>query len=840
MSASAIGWIITIVFVAILVIGFFIGFWRGLRKSTANLVFSVIGIIVAFFVTPVITNAILGIQIDNNGTQTPLNQIILEALMSDETISSIIARNPNMETFIEALPAAIANVVVFILVTCAVELVIYIIYRIVASFTFKTPEGKSKHRLWGGAVGVVKTFLLTIFAFMPLAGLIGLYGTVKENDEALITNTEVAQSSILDYVPAEVDEIITGVENSALIKICGIFGLDNATFDYYTQIQVEDNTIYIREEIENVYPIANMAYQLMGSNESLDFSYIDYEKLETYVNGFVEGGLFKGIVVDFLNDVIQNYQEYPFIAESAVSSTVQEVLLPIQTKLQEYSENHDMLEQYFVHDVKYLFQAVKTVAESGLLDQIMAMPSDSSISNYLEVLTSDGNIENTETALSGVLDVNLVRDAISPLTEILLRNLSTEFETINVDTSTWGEQDWDSLSTSVVNVVKDYFDLSEKVDILDVAENPTILITDDTINIEEITIALGNLIDEARAIKLFQNADGESVVDNFLDDFNLSLPSSVVYNVAGQPVEIKNYSDLFEFITPALVEIKENGLYDILNNSQTPSALMSELALLISQEGNENLLSEIILPLSQVEPTNTFVVEAMLQSIQNNIVDFTNLANYQDWKNDLGYISSLLVTLNTLTLNDVTYLELAVNGDIESIINNLNSDNLQSVVKPVLYAKSTTGLRDEIFTIITDVVGGLTESQGTINMEGVTLVENNSEDQADEICDILASFLELNKTYSEGMGLRDIDKSLLGTLLTSMQLNAYRQVRLEKQEVGAFKAIYDDVLGAINTEYQDVIALSSELQQMLSEENYPYINFTDLFNKIEELEAMYN
>lgn len=840
MSASAIGWIVSIIFVIILVIGFFVGFWRGLKRSTANLVFSVIGIIVAFFVTPVITNAIMGIQIDNNGKQVSLSQAIIEALKEDETISAIITRNPNMESFIEALPAALANVVVFLLVTCVIELLTYIVYRIIACFTFKTQEGESKHRWWGAGVGLVKTFLLTIFAFMPLAGLVGVYGTAKNSNEMFVTNSEVTASSLLDEVPPEVDEILTGLENNALIKICGIFGLDNATFDYYSQVKVDSNTIYLRKELKNLYPIANMTYQIVKTDEYITFNDVDYDKLEKYVNNFTEGGLFKGIIVDLANDIIQNYQEYPFISKSENLSQIQEILAPIQTKLQEYSQNHDMLEQYFTHDVKYIFQTVKTAAQNGIIDEIMSMPQTTTLEHVIDTLTNDKNIVATETTLSSVLDINLVRDAIAPLTEMLLDEVkqSVELEPISVDTSSWGEQDWDKLSSSVVNVLKDYSDLSDQVDIIGVVEDPSLLISDESIDIENITSSLGKLLDEARSIKLFYNANEESIIDNLLANYNISLPDSAVFNAEGQAVEIEKYSELFEFITPSLTKIKENNLYDVLNNSQDTLTLMSQLAEVLSQDGKENLLSEIVLPLSQVEPTKTFVVEEMLQTIQNNVVDFTSLTSYQDWKNDLGQISDLLVTLNSLTLEDVTYLELAINGDVQSIINNLTEVSLASVVKPVLYAKSTSSLRDELFTSITDVVDRITSVTNTIDLSGITLAQNNNEDQADEICNILADFLELNKVYSEGMGLRDIDKTLLGEFLTSMQQNAYRQTLLAKQEAGAFKSVYDNILTTIKTEYQDVIALSSDLQQMLDEENYPYIDFTALFDLIAELESL--
>ena len=70
MSATAIAWIVSVFFIVILIAGFFVGFWRGLKKSTANLIFSVVGILVAFFVTPAITNAIMGIQVTYDGQPT--------------------------------------------------------------------------------------------------------------------------------------------------------------------------------------------------------------------------------------------------------------------------------------------------------------------------------------------------------------------------------------------------------------------------------------------------------------------------------------------------------------------------------------------------------------------------------------------------------------------------------------------------------------------------------------------------------------------------------------------------------------------------------------------------
>ena len=849
MSATAIAWIVSVFFIVILIAGFFVGFWRGLKKSTANLIFSVVGILVAFFVTPAITNAIMGIQVTYDGQPTTLNQMLVEMLRDDQTIASLIDRNPNIATLIQGLPGALANTVVFILVTLAIELVIYIIYRIVASTALKPKEDESKHRWWGAGVGLVKTFLLTLFAFMPLAGLIGVYDTLKTNESFMVSvdsssemGTQNLNASIIaDNVPTELDEILTGLENNALIKICGVFGLDNATFDYLSKVKVEDNNVYIRKEIETIYPIANFVYQMQSEEQDITFANFDYEKLEEYVNSFVDGGLFKGIVVDLANDIIQNYQEYSFLDSLVDDENVREVFSSLQTSLAEYSENHVMLESYFIHDVKEMFSTVKVLGQSGMLDQMVTVSGEDSLNQVLDILVADNNITTSEEALNSALDVNIVRDAIGPITKIALQSMLEDVDDINTDTSTWSEQDWDDLSSSVVNLLKDYRDLSQDANIMDVVSDPTILIGDEYTS-AQLTNALtgvGSLIDEIRSIKLFQTTSGGSIIDRMLEENNITLPQEPVKDAQGQSVTIDSYSGLFDFLSPVLVTVKENDLYDIFNNTSDTLSMMSSLANVLSQEGNENLLSEVILPLTQVEPTKTLVVDEMIKTIQNDIVDFSTLNTYEDWQGDLNYISNLLVTLNTLSYEGTSYLEYALKGEIDTILNNVSAEELPQVIKPVLYAKSTSKLKTSIFDSLVEIANSLTGGVNTIDLSAITLVEGNSEDQADEICDVFASFVAINESYTSE-SLREIDKTLLGEFLTNMQQNAYRVTLAGKSEDGLFKGIFDNFLQSLKTEYAEEIAkdTSGRVNEILDETNYPNIDFTELFELLSQLEQL--
>ena len=191
MSASAIGWIVSIVFIVILVIGFFIGFWRGLKRSTASLIFGLVGALLAFFLTPVITKAILGINITADGTQTSINNYLVEMIKSaSEDIEALVNANPNLESFFAQLPSALANVVVFIVLTAVVELIMYIIYRIIASIFLKYKPGAKKHRITGGVVGAIKTLIIVVFAFMPLSALIGTLNNIIYEDTYFVEHVQ--------------------------------------------------------------------------------------------------------------------------------------------------------------------------------------------------------------------------------------------------------------------------------------------------------------------------------------------------------------------------------------------------------------------------------------------------------------------------------------------------------------------------------------------------------------------------------------------------------------------------------------------------------------------------
>ena len=844
MSASAIGWIISIVFVVILIAGFFIGFWRGLKRSVVNLVISLVGIIVSFFITPLITQAILNISITVNGQATTINNALVDSLKNNEEIASLIDNNPNLDTFFSGLPAAIANVIMFIAVALLVELVCYIIYKILAVTCLKYKPDAKKLRWFGGGVGLIKTFIFSIFIFMPFAALIGTVDYVTQDRTYFAAAQEESQSDsenpehLIDSVlPSSLHPIISGLENNLLIKICSASNLDNAMFDYLTKVEVDGKNVEIREEIENGYVIADYAYQLKNNYDAsglINFKNTNFQTIEKSVNNFAEGELFEKILASTLANIIENYQDYSFINNIEGIDKIEPVLNDIAASLRAMDDNSQIY-QYFSSDIKDMFGIYKNLSTSGVLDQI-ASAQDESI---IEILVKEENKTTFTQAVGSVFNLNIIQDGAVSIVNLALDSVSGDLDKVGVDTSSWTEQDWNDVSNSLVNVIEDYSDLSDEVDIFDIISEPTMLVEKDSnIDIASVTSKLGELIDEVRGIKLLQTAQGISILDSFLSEQNISLPSQPLIDKDGNEVTANSFTDLFEFISEPLIAIKTSDLYSTLTSDLQASEIVGEVAGKVS--ANRTLLEEIILPLYQLDFTRDIIVDNLTSVVDSDVMDLSLLNSYDAWKSELPYISEILINLNSYTAADgQTYLELALNGNVASIIDSLSGDQVAGVLKPVLYASTTSSLKQNIANEIEEVINGLTpNSQTTIDFTAVTLKEGDVEDQADEICDVFEGFISINNVYQSGMKISEIDKVELGNFMDILQKNAYRTEIQGKSEEGVFKEAFINLTNAIKEAYSTQIEASEELTELFSDpDNYIKINFAYVFSLLEDLQG---
>lgn len=893
MSASAIGWIVSIVFIVILVIGFFIGFWRGLKRSTASLIFGLVGALLAFFLTPVITNAILGINITVNGTQTSINNYLVEMIKSaSEDIEALVNANPNLESFFAQLPSALVNVVVFIVLTVVIELIMYIIYKIIASIFLRYKPGAKKHRITGGVVGAIKTLIIVVFAFMPLSALIGTLNNIMyedtyfveqvqtdttfanaEDSEIIIddgesedqtgegqqegeqTTEETKVNSLIDeYIPSEVKSVISGLENNALIKISKVFGLDNYVFDYLSQVTVDGEKVEVRKEIENIYPMANFVYQLRTFYDEeglINLKNADLDRIEKYFNNFVDSGLFQSVLASTVANVIDNYQDYAFIADSQIVQEYGIILDDLKANLSSLTTTKEKGE-YFASDFKNLFSAFKTLAKSGALDQVKDL---SGLNEILNVLTSDKNLTVLQSALENVFSMNTIQDSISSVIKVTFEKILNEEVSDLEDSSNYTDEQWKNLSAKFTNILKMVGDINSGFSggLEGVIKDPASILDESSETLSATLANVGSLLDELLNIDLFKTTTGENttIFDGILTNYNLTLPSGTVLKVntnengelVKEEVTISSYKELFEFITPTLITVKDNDLYNIFTSGSDAQSLLQTLADKIAKydgdtvAGDKYLLHKIILPLYQIEFTNELIVSNLQTALgEDEIITFVNIDTIEEWESELNYISSLITKVNTTSVNIgsqeqpnyQTYLQIILSGDYNTLINNLQKEDVDGIFRPILEAQCTENLKTQVISLINENINSITNRQTEIPTINIA-------DNVDEIISIIKSFISLNKVITSTQditidSLVEMNTEDIGNVLNAIRDTLYDEEGNLKEDT-MFGGVFNDIINEIKLEYDEEV---TNINDILSDENLKNGDIVDVLNQLKD------
>ncbi len=834
MSFAILALIVNLLFVIVLVIGFFIGFWRGIKKSTANLVCSVIAAIVAFFTTTLVTNAILGIGItQSDGSVISLNQVIYNAITSEPTIQDILVKVPNLKLLIAGLPAAFMNVVVFILMQMAVSFVMYIIYKIIAIAFLRTkanPDGSKpkKHRFLGGVIGAVKTLVLMIFVLMPLTSLVGLADTIMQEGNYFISERASAladegdssdddsQNSggniISQHVPQIAKDSVHAFNNSAFGFLGGLFGMDDALFDYYSTIEINGEKVKIRSEIQDYWQVYDFGSSVANAtNNNKKLTKLNFEKIDRIIDRILDGGLYKSIVADVVYDAIKNFdQENSLLPVESIKGYT-DILNAVRLS---FTENFDSA-GYFKHDIKLVYQAFKTLCQSGVVDEMNEFNKNLKPEDHifvLDILTKEENFQTLKSIMNNVLELKMIRASIQPVSDKLLNSFGEGFASQEVDTSTWTEAKWSATADNLAGILKTAYTLLDQVDFNTITSNPLSLISKKTVtdkqgkeelvnayNLDIIFNNLGELIDLIKENPFF----GDNVVDKLLSSssVNFAPPENdeVIYKMDGSLVKTDatkpyTYKQIYgEVILPSMKLMQESNIYEHIEGEINAVTLLEFIAdyMIENQGENRDFLVNAIAPLTQVNPTKMLIVGDVLGSVK--ALDFSELHSFQDWKNDLASLSQVLITLKTTDLgsagNGIQALLGGTNESLSNLIQNIGAERMKQLVQPLLLAKSTAGKAQEILNMTAQAIQSLLGKTGL----SITIPKDITPEQAQEMAEIMGGFVDVYKEYKqkgEGAKLENLNLDNVGNLLDKMQESATK-------DDSAFKDTFNSMISYV-------------------------------------------
>ena len=736
--------------VLVLLCGFLTGFYRGLKRSSLHVLFAVVSVVVAFFITKPITNAILGININVDGSLISIGDYIVQ-LVSQNLVD--LSYFDTASTFIQQLPMAILNPIIFLIILLLVYLVMDIIYLIVARVSFGTKKADfEKHKPWrwpSGAIGLCEAFLFMIVLFAPITSLTYTYEEIMtspttaeyvspEGDNYLKTIKEYSSSAL----PETVNEVILSFNDSAIGVICSAGGFDDAMFDGLSSFSIDGESVGARGELVNLAHTYDEFVVVYNDIMSEDYTNLNITNLKNNLTTLIQNNLFKKVITDTVQDFIVNYDALKLeLGITNVPPELEEVIDFMQDKFQDPNFS---LYDYISNDLITALDVADNVISDDIMDKFSSLDT-SSISAVINFALDEQTL--IQTSLNSLLTLNTVSDVMPQLLELASTYLQESFpneEGIAVGLNTSVN------STDLTSVVSSVFKILNDVDVINEANNNQLFEIFNSENILESILGLndveavidgmGGILDEASSLSIFNYTSGDEPINSFNNVLKIMgidvlgdevLANSTIVDgslVSDEMTTINSYTAFFNHIKEPVLTIINSGLTDILNEEVDANAVIEILTEQV--ELNPNFVADLLMPFYELDKATISGsslkamvfdnVKNMLEENLNGFITFEETEdNYVNWYNNLASIGELLSVMSDGNIqveeNSYTYLEYLMqenqeNVDYLTLIENMQTDgNVSALLNVVFNNNMYNPLNDQLFSTFDSMLEEITK-----------------------------------------------------------------------------------------------------------------------------------
>ena len=734
----------------VLLCGFLTGFYRGLKRSSLHVLFAVVSVVVAFFITKPITNAILGININVDGSLISIGDYIVQ-LVSQNLVD--LSYFDTASTFIQQLPTAILNPIIFLIILLLVYLVMDIIYLIVARVSFGTKKADfEKHKPWrwpSGAIGLCEAFLFMIVLFAPITSLTYTYEEIMtspttaeyvspEGDNYLKTIKEYSSSAL----PETVNEVILSFNDSAIGVICSAGGFDDAMFDGLSSFSIDGESVGARGELVNLAHTYDEFVVVYNDIMSEDYTNLNITNLKNNLTTLIQNNLFKKVITDTVQDFIVNYDALKLeLGITNVPPELEEVIDFMQDKFQDPNFS---LYDYISNDLITALDVADNVISDDIMDKFSSLDT-SNISAVINFALDEQTL--IQTSLNSLLTLNTVSDVMPQLLELASTYLQESFpneEGIEVGLNTSVN------STDLTSVVSSVFKILNDVDVINEANNNQLFEIFNSENILESILGLndveavidgmGGILDEASSLSIFNYTSGEEQINSFNNVLKIMgidvlgdevLANSTIVDgslVSDEMTTINSYTAFFNHIKEPVLTIINSGLTDILNEEVDANAVIEILTEQV--ELNPNFVADLLMPFYELDKATISGsslkamvfdnVKNMLEENLNGFITFEETEdNYVNWYNNLASIGELLSVMSDGNIqveeNSYTYLEYLMqenqeNVDYLTLIENMQQDGSISELLSIIFKnKMYSPLNDQLFSTFDEMLFEITK-----------------------------------------------------------------------------------------------------------------------------------
>lgn len=704
--------------VVLLLVGFLVGMYRGLKRTSLHILFVLVSVVIAFFVTRPITDAILNTNISYNGTLMPISEYIVQ-LISDNLVD--LSHFDSASEFIKQLPSAVTSPIVFIVVMLVMFLIFEIIYLITARISFgskkKDFSTNKPRRVPGAFIAMAETFMFLLVLFAPITSLTHTYEEIVTTASTSTSTSENAMPTLGDQLssalPPEVNEAILSFNDSAFGVICSAGGFDDALFDGLSDVKIDGEKINVRKEIVTLAGAYDEVAIFVNEVSANNYENLDFAPIKASVTEIVNNNLFKTVLTDTLKDFIVNFDTLKDeLGLTDIPEEVVDIIHDLQAKL---TEDFDFY-TYLSSDILSVLDIADKIITSGTLEEYMSLENVDA-ENILNLVVN--NEEAVSPSLKSALTLNLVSDTMPRLLELLSTELQKGFENaenIGLNT-TLTREDMESMVDSLMSIATELKTLNDQNDIFGLIESDDIV--DSILNLNDIGGVLdgmGSILDEARSLKIL-NFERESVqyntLDGIVESMGFELLGDDVHTANGTTATLDSYTDFFNHIKTPILSIKDAGLTDILDESVDFDAVLDIIKTEV--QADSEFLAKLLMPFYDLEQTSfngqtlkEMVFDTVIDQLVNNLDGFVKLKDGEDtYENYYNKLASIGELLGELSSNTITVTEDSEDKEID-YFDYLMRDDADYIALINDMMATSTGIEDE--TVMDRVLGILFEN----------------------------------------------------------------------------------------------------------------------------------
>ena len=806
------------VLVLFLLIGFLCGLVRGVKRSAVHLVFALISLVVAFFITKPVTSAILNITLPiNGGADVTLGVYIADMIISlvSDAMGIDKASLSTAEGFIANLPMAVVAPILFILLSIATYFVLDIIYLIFARITFGSKKKDFQEhkplRSLGGLVGMVEGFVFMFVLFAPLTALTGVYKDIvyvaQESAPQSVVVLEEEQKQPMEKlnvllsknIPSTINEIVVGVNDSFVGKITSVFGFNNILFDGLSNFTFQDEAISIRNDLLNLSDTYNNFVDIYNKIAiDGDFN-VDLSLLKQNVNNFVDSGIFKTFISGTIKDIVVNVD--------LSSLNLPEFVVDVTTEVKSTfsSENFDVYE-YLKHDINSIFTTVESVFESGLIESVNNL-EEKDVFSILKVI-GEKNAE-VKTVAENVFSLNLVQDGFESFVKFGSQELAKALENDkNLEIGLNGNiTDKTKMIDDTLEVVNEFLELNDIVNMSAILSGEDVMDTLSKVeNIDTAMTKLGEVFDKLQHLELLvltkENDEKVYVFDNLLKIYDIDFLSDEVYfNIDDESkTKLDTYSKFFNYIKTPAKEAQELGLLNFNAEGFKFDAVMDKILDKLKTNEKKDYLAKLLLPFKQLTALNmnglfNQVIEQLDASV--DVLSFASVGDdFGAWKENLIILGDVLDTLNTGSIKETendegkTFIQYIVseNYDADTMLKAMLETKVEGgensvfagLMDNVFSAKIFEKLTKQVFDSADVAIGEFT---GVLPKTNISKLEQTKT----QVIATIEQLLQIT-LYTEELSLENV-----GNILDILKVNAYNDLTDDGVQNGTLDGVFNNI-----------------------------------------------